>query len=123
MGREQSIYFGIVNRKGWKLQMKILTVSIIFFSFIVNYAVATLTWQTGQLDGNISDIDTDSVGWLVQMYRDVGDNTTLGQVTFSEDGSPSGAGNSSSDELLLSFTVSLKADNHGLSMFPFIFLI
>lgn len=76
---------------------------------IANVSLADLTWTTGNLFGNIPDLDLNSDGWLVQMYRDVGNDTDLSQVTFNLDGNPSGAGNSGSDQLLASFTSELEA--------------
>ncbi len=68
---------------------------------------ADLTWQSsGNLLGNIPDISyPESGGWLVQMYRDVGDNTDLSTISFDLDGNPT-----SGDDIRLSdWTLELNA--------------
>ena len=78
---------------------------------MVHSIQADLTWQSeDNLLGNIVDITfPGSGGWLVQMYRDLGNDTDLSAVTFGLDGTPTGTGNSTGDELLASFSTSLNA--------------
>jgi hypothetical protein len=82
-----------------------------FFTLLVSSSHADMAWSTGNLLGNIPDIVyPGSDGWLVQMYRDVGSNTVLSEVSFNLDGTPTGVGNSENDELIVAFTASLKAE-------------
>ncbi len=80
----------------------------ILVTMTANITVAGMAWSAGQLIGNIPDIDEDSAGWLVQMYRDAGTQTELDSVTFDLEGNPTGAGGSTSDEVLASFTLALQ---------------
>jgi hypothetical protein len=66
-----------------------------------------LNWSCVNLIDNIPDITTNSAGWLVQMYRDVNNDTDLSLVTFWPNGTPTGAGSSADDVLLVSYTTSL----------------
>jgi hypothetical protein len=85
----------------------LIIMSAMMFTFSSH---ADLTWGVGNLLGNIPDIVyPGSDGWLVQMYRDTDNNTVLGSVTFNQDGSPSGLGNSVNDQLIFGFTASLNA--------------
>ena len=89
--------------------MRKLWLSLAVASLVTSASWADLTWGTGNLFGNIDDFDLSSNGWLVQMYRDFGNNTDLSEVTFNLDGTPTGAGNSGSDVLLTAFTTPLSA--------------
>lgn len=82
---------------------------VVLISLLVGHGHADLTWNVnGNMLGNIDDITMSSGGWLVQMYRDTGDATDFGAVTFNLDGTPSGVGNSE-DDTLLPFSTFLSA--------------
>ena len=69
---------------------------------------ADMAWQSDNLITDIPDVTfEDSGGWLVQMYRDVGNDTDLSAITFDLSGNPW----NSADERLTSFTSTLTAQD------------
>ena len=76
---------------------------------------ADMAWQSDNLITDIPDVTfEDSGGWLVQMYRDVGNDTDLSAITFDLSGNPW----NSADERLTSFTSTLTAqDTFGETVF------
>jgi hypothetical protein len=78
--------------------------SLVLAALLTTPTKADLSWGYA---GDLFDFDSNiQSGWLVQMYRDVGDNTSVSEITaFGMTGNPVG-GNSSDDELLTGFTAS-----------------
>lgn len=75
---------------------------------ITSHSALTLNWSSGV--DLVALIPTVQSGWLVQMYQDVGANSTLSSFTsFDEFGAPTGI-NATDDQLLSSFktTVTFK---------------
>ena len=63
--------------------------------------------------GGIPGISSASENWLVQLFNDPDDDTALGSVLFGQDGTPTGAGNSSDDVLLASYSSSMIYDSRS----------
>lgn len=90
-----------------------------YLVLVVMMAVASVSysdiiWSTADLvAGGIPGISAASAGWLVQLFSDVSDDTALGSVTFGQDGTPTGTGNSSDDVLLASYTSSMIVDGRS----------
>ncbi len=68
---------------------------------------ADMAWQSDNLITDIPDVTfEDSGGWLVQMYRDVGNDTDLSAITFDLSGNPWNSADYSSLSKPISFSVS-----------------
>ena len=84
-----------------------LRIAIICVCLLTSGLRADLTWQA-DLSG-FTNITFDSAGWLVQMYRDVNNDTDLSTLVFHTDGQPFSGTGGSDDLLLTTYTTTLIA--------------
>lgn len=97
--------------------MKTSSIIALMLCVAAQYASATLT-MTWTYGGNISTpVPSAQVGWIVQLYQDVGVNTSLSLVdSFNASDIPQGVGANSVDDILLgSFQLTLTPGKTGLT--------
>lgn len=87
--------------------IRVFKLCLILIVTMPGILVADLTWTAGNLFGNIPDISSSSGGWLVQMYLDPDQNTSLSNLVFASDGVPLNS-HASDDTRLASYITQLN---------------